>query len=185
MESGSAASSCFSNCSACSRCLPAHSSSPLSARIDDESGKFARQVNLGQSFTVAAKGRQKRRVPVMGFGVIRIEFDRATEFLFGVCSVPHSPKSYKRQRGVRLGRLLVQLNRLLRSRKRLEIGLIPRHCRELSQQVVAVGEPNVGVGIIAIMRNRLGEGLQSLIQALGSALVLVKAAFKIKVFRLA
>jgi len=37
---------------------------------------------------VVTKGMQKRRVPVVGFGVIGIEFVRAAELLFGLGSVP-------------------------------------------------------------------------------------------------
>src|SRR3982074_1387478 len=84
-------------------------------------GKFTGKLNLGQCFLVATKGVQKRRIPVVGLGIVRIKFNGSPESLFGVGRVPHSKKSHKRQRGVRLGGLRVELNGLLRGGKRFDI----------------------------------------------------------------
>src|SRR5450631_1312926 len=128
---------------------------------------------------------QKRGEPVVGLGILGIEFEGAAKFLFGVASVPHSPKSHKGQRCVGIGGLRVELNGFLGRGKRIEKSLVRGHGGEFAQQVVAVGQTNVGVGIAGIARNGLSEGVHSLTQALGSALVPVKTTFEVKLLRLA
>lgn len=84
-----------------------------------------------------------------------------------------------------IGGLRVELNGFLGRGKRIEKSLVGGHGGEFAQQVVAVGQANVGVGIAGIARNGLSESVHSLIQALGSALVPVKTTFEVKLLRLA
>jgi len=79
--------------------------------------------------------------------------------------------------------LRIEFDRLLRRRKCLEIGFIRGQDREFPQQVVAIGQSDVGVGIIGVARNRLMEGVYSLIQALRRSFVPVEAALEVVVIR--
>src|SRR5258708_32986096 len=91
-------------------------------------GKFSRKLNLGQGFLVAAQGIQKRRIPVVGLGIVRIKLNGSAEFLFRVGRGPHSKKSRKCQRGLCFGGLRVQIKCLPRSRESFGISLICVYC---------------------------------------------------------
>ncbi len=82
------------------------------------------------------------------------------------------------------GGLIVQFDRLPCGSERPEISLVGRHRREFPLQVVAVGQTNVGIGIVGVAGQRLSEGLLRQIEAFRSALVPVETPFEVELFSL-
>src|SRR5215831_123087 len=113
----------------------------------------------------------------MGYGVVGIEFDGAPEFLLGARAIPHPIKEYEGERGVGLGGMIVKLYRLFGRGQSARVGLAGGHQRVFAQQVVAIGEADIGRSVVGVVNNGLGERVESLVQTVRGSLFPVEASF--------
>ena len=81
---------------------------------------------------------------------------------------------------MRFGGLAVEFDRFFRGGQRAWVGLRGRHHGVFAQQVVAVGESDIGGSIAGIVDDGLGERVHRLVQAVGSALLPVVTAFEVE-----
>jgi hypothetical protein len=72
---------------------------------------------------------------------------------------------------------IVEFHSFFRRRERAWVGFTGRHQSVFAEQVVAVGQTDVGVGVIGIVNDGLGEGIHGLVQTLRRPLVPIEAAF--------
>ncbi len=145
--------------------------------------KLAGLLDLVQSFGEAPGSQQERRIPVMSLHEVRIQFQRPFVFAFRGHRIPIPVEGSERQGIVSSRGGVVELDGLLGRGQSAWIGFIWRHDAEFTQQVIAVGQPHVGLGVTGVFHDRLGEVIDRLIQIFWSALGPVILAFEIELLR--
>ena len=139
-------------------------------------------VDFAHGFRIAPEHHEGGGVPVVSLLVAGIELEGALIFAEGGGHFPIPVKESEGERAMGLGEGVVESDGFAGSGDGAGEGLRAGHGGELGHEVVAFGETGVGLGVIRVMHDGLGECVDGLIEtAFGSAAPVI-AAFEVELF---
>ena len=176
----------WSHCSSAASIVAAIGVDHRQVARDDRRHRIERlreQHLLERLVEAAHRHEAGHRVPVMAGRVARIQVDGALELALGAGPVPVLRRADVRQRGVGLGRMVVEHHRRRGARRGLGPDVSRPEHAVMREQAIGIGQAAVRERELRVLDERLLEEVDGLLQAFLGPLIQVIAALQIEIAR--